>query len=106
MRLGLSQSVLKPDTKIAQAYGTLNIWERHRHRLEVSNHYKADLEKSGLIISGTTPDGDLVEAVEWPDHPWGVGVQAHPEFTSQPIKAGPLFVKFIEESLRYGKKIK
>lgn len=106
MRLGLSESVLKPNTKIAEAYGTLNIWERHRHRLEVSNQYKDEIEKSGLIISGTTSDGNLVESVEWPNHPWGVGVQAHPEFTSQPIKPGSLFRKFIEESLRYGKKIK
>ncbi len=106
MRLGLSESVLKENTKIAQAYGSLNIWERHRHRLEVSNDYKDEIEKSGLIISGTTSDGNLVESVEWPNHPWGVGVQAHPEFTSQPIKAGPLFRKFIEESLRHGKKIK
>lgn len=104
MRLGLSESVLKPKTKIAEAYNALSIWERHRHRLEVSNDYKGALEKSGLVISGTTSDGNLVESVEWPEHPWGVGVQAHPEFTSQPIKAGPLFRKFIEESLRYGKK--
>ncbi|MGL1893758.1 MAG: CTP synthase [Spirochaetaceae bacterium] len=106
MRLGLSESVLKPNTKIAEAYGSLNIFERHRHRLEVSNEFKDVIEKSGLIISGTTSDGKLVEAVEWPNHPWAVGVQAHPEFTSQPINAGPLFKKFIEESLRNGKKIK
>jgi len=106
MRLGLSESVLKPNTKIAEAYGKLSIWERHRHRLEVSNEYKESLEKSGLILSGVTSDGNLVESVEWPNHPWGVGVQAHPEFTSQPIKAGSLFKKFIEESLRHGKKIK
>lgn len=106
MRLGLSETKVIKGTKLEEAYGSLSIMERHRHRFEVSNDFKDDIEKSGLIIGGTTPDGNLVEAVEWPGHPWGVGVQAHPEFTSQPIKAGPLFVKFIEQSLRYAKKIK
>ncbi len=106
MRLGLSETKILPGTKMEEAYGGLSAMERHRHRLEVSNEFKDQIGKSGLILSGTTSDGNLVESVEWPNHPWGVGVQAHPEFTSQPIKAGPLFRKFIEESLRHGKKIK
>lgn len=95
MRLGLSESILKPGTKIHEIYGKESIWERHRHRYEVANKYRSDLEKSGLIISATTPGGELVESVQWPEHPWGLGVQYHPEFLSKPLKAQPLFASFI-----------
>jgi len=97
MRLGASESVTKPETAIRRAYGTEHIFERHRHRYEVANVVRADLEKAGLVISATTPDSSLVEACEWPDHPWGLGVQFHPEFKSRPTKAHPIFKAFIAE---------
>lgn len=101
MRLGGSQSKLMKGTKIYEAYGSDVAWERHRHRYEVTNTYREALTDKGLIISGTTPDETLVESVEWPNHPWGVGVQFHPEFTSQPVKAGPLFRDFMKAALDY-----
>ena len=95
MRLGLSETILKHGTMIHEIYGKDSIWERHRHRYEVANKYRAALEKDGLLISATTPGGELVESVQWPDHPWGLGVQYHPEFMSKPMKAQPLFASFI-----------
>jgi len=78
------------------------IHERHRHRYEVNNEYKEKLEKAGLVISGTSPDGKLVEAIELPKkvHPFFVGTQFHPEYKSRPLSPHPLFVAFIEEGLR------
>jgi CTP synthase len=99
MRLGKSDSHLKPGTHIHEAYGNPVISERHRHRYEVSNRYRKELEGAGLIVSGLTPDASLVESVEWPDHPWGVGVQFHPEFKSKPLAPSPLFSRFIEACL-------
>jgi CTP synthase len=99
MRLGKSDTRLKPGTKIQAAYGTEVISERHRHRYEVSNQYRADLEGEGLLVSGLTPDSSLVESVEWPNHPWGVGVQFHPEFKSKPLAPSPLFNQFISACL-------
>ncbi|MFZ2635139.1 MAG: CTP synthase [Rectinemataceae bacterium] len=95
MRLGSSESITVPDSAIRRAYGTELIRERHRHRYEVSNAVRSDLLAAGLRITSTTPDGDLVEACEWPDHPWGLGVQFHPEFKSRPTKAHPLFRDFV-----------
>ena len=95
MRLGKSESVLKEASLIRQVYGSERIWERHRHRYEFSNTYRTDIEKSGLSISGLTPDGSLVESCEWPGHPWGLGVQFHPEFKSKPTAASPIFKGFI-----------
>ena len=97
MRLGASESLTKPETGMRRAYGAEHIQERHRHRYEVANAVRDDLEAGGLVISATTPDGSLVEACEWPDHPWGLGVQFHPEFKSRPTKANPLFKAFIAE---------
>jgi CTP synthase len=94
-RLGRSQSELKSGTLIRKIYGADTIWERHRHRYEVANAFRSDLEKSGLCITGLTPDGSLVESVEWPNHPWGIGVQFHPEFLSKPVRPAPLFASFI-----------
>jgi CTP synthase len=99
MRLGRGDSKLVPNTRIAAAYGRRVISERHRHRYEVSNRYRKPLEDAGLVLSALTADESLVEAVEWPDHPWGVGVQFHPEFTSRPTEAGPLFAAFIQACL-------
>jgi CTP synthase len=101
MRLGASESVTKPDTAIRRAYGSEHILERHRHRYEVANVVRPDLEKAGLVISATTPDGSLVEACEWPGHPWGLGVQFHPEFKSRPTKAHPIFKAFVAECVAY-----
>jgi CTP synthase len=99
MRLGRSDTHLLPGTHIHAAYGAEVISERHRHRYEVANHYRKDLEGAGLIVSGLTPDASLVESVEWPDHPWGVGVQFHPEFKSKPLAPSPLFSHFVTACL-------
>lgn len=101
MRLGASESTTRPDTGIRKAYGTETIVERHRHRYEVDNKARAELEKAGLVVSATTPDGSLVESCEWPGHPWGMGVQFHPEFKSRPTKAHPLFKAFVAQCLRH-----
>jgi CTP synthase len=95
MRLGASQSVAEPGTHILAAYGEKNIRERHRHRYEFSNQYRKEMTESGLKIAAFTPDNSLVECIEWPDHPWGLGVQFHPEFKSKPTAAAPLFREFI-----------
>ena len=83
------------DTKAFHAYGTADISERHRHRYEFNNSFRSLLTEKGLVLSGLSPDGRLVEMVELPDHPWFVGVQFHPEFKSRPNKAHPLFRAFI-----------
>jgi CTP synthase len=102
MRLGRNDTVFKDGSKPALAYGTTKVSERHRHRYEFSNIYRTDFENSGMIIAGMTPDGELVETLEWPDHPWGIGVQYHPEFKSRPIAPHPLFAAFIKASIAYG----
>lgn len=101
MRLGRMQTNLLEGSKIHEAYGSIAIWERHRHRFEFSNKYREDLVKAGLDIGGLTPDGGLVESVEWSGHPWGVGVQFHPEFTSRPTQPHPLFARFIGAGLKH-----
>ncbi|MDR0502018.1 MAG: CTP synthase [Treponema sp.] len=95
MRLGSSETVNEEGTHILAAYGMKKIAERHRHRYEFSNQYREDMIKSGLKLAAFTPDGALVECVEWPDHPWGAAVQFHPEFKSRPTAAAPLFRDFI-----------
>jgi CTP synthase len=95
MRLGKSESVAEPNTHIFAAYKEKTIFERHRHRYEFSNQYRREMTESGLRLTAFTPDGSLVECVEWPDHPWGLGVQFHPEFKSKPTAANPLFRDFI-----------
>ncbi|MDR2135031.1 MAG: CTP synthase [Treponema sp.] len=95
MRLGASKTVAEPGSLICAAYGTAEIWERHRHRYEFSNKYREEMAGAGLKLAAFTPDGGLVECVEWPDHPWGVGVQFHPEFKSKPTQASPLFRDFV-----------
>lgn len=101
MRLGSYACRLQPDTFSAAAYRDIWVTERHRHRYEFNNEYRGRLEEAGLRIAGTSPDGRLVEIVEVADHPWFVGVQFHPEFTSRPNRAQPLFRDFIAASLRY-----
>lgn len=101
MRLGAYPAVLAPGSVVAQAYGTENVSERHRHRYEVNNAYRDRItEGSGLVFSGTSPDGNLVEFVEYPDHPFMVATQAHPEYKSRPTQAHPLFAKLIEAALK------
>lgn len=99
MRLGAWDCVLKPGTKAAKAYGVTNISERHRHRYEFNNAYRDEIEKHGLQIVGTSPDGNLVEMVELTNHKWFVAGQFHPEFKSRPMHAHPLFRDFIEAAM-------
>jgi CTP synthase len=99
MRLGAMRTDLVEGTRIREIYGTPAINERHRHRYEVSDHYRGRLEQAGLIVSGLYAEESLVESVEWPDHPWGIGVQFHPEFRSRPIDVHPLFRSFIAACL-------
>jgi CTP synthase len=100
MRLGAWPCVLKDGSKAQMAYGEKKIFERHRHRFEVNNKYRKQLEAKGLIISGTTPDKQLVEIVELANHPFFVGVQFHPEFKSRPLNPGPLFRDLIKASIK------
>ena len=103
MRLGAYPAVLEPGSIVAQAYGTTEVSERHRHRYEVNNAYRDRIAESGLRFSGTSPDGHLVEFVEYaPEvHPFMVGTQAHPELKSRPTRPHPLFVAFIGAALDY-----
>lgn len=101
MRLGAYPCRLKNDSFAAAAYRTDWVSERHRHRYEFNNDYRTQLEENGLQVTGTSPDGRLVEIVEVPSHRWFVGVQFHPEFTSRPNRAQPLFREFITASLGY-----
>jgi CTP synthase len=95
MRLGAFACSLVPGTVAADAYGTTEISERHRHRYEFANDYREPLQKAGLVLSGTSPDQKLVEMVELADHPYFVGCQFHPEFKSKPLAPHPLFSRFV-----------
>jgi len=99
MRLGAYEAVLSPGSRVAEIYGARRIRERHRHRYEVNIHYKGKLEDAGLIFSGMSPDGDLPEIIEFPHHPWFIGVQYHPELRSKPFEPHPLFTSFIKAAL-------
>jgi CTP synthase len=99
MRLGAYEAALAPGSKIAEIYGSTDIFERHRHRYEVNVDYKARLEEAGLNFAGMSPDGVLPETVEYPDHPWFIGVQYHPELKSRPFEPHPLFASFIEAAI-------
>jgi CTP synthase len=103
MRLGAYPAVLEPNSIVAQAYDATEVSERHRHRYEVNNEYRDRIAESGLKFSGTSPDGHLVEFVEYAAdvHPFIVGTQAHPELKSRPTRPHPLFVAFIGASLNY-----
>ncbi|KYO66122.1 CTP synthase [Thermovenabulum gondwanense] len=105
MRLGHYPCVVKEGTKTFEAYKEGRIEERHRHRYEFNNDYKEILEKNGLVISGISPDGRLVEIIELKDHPWFIGTQFHPEFKSRPERPHPLFREFVKASLEYRKKL-
>lgn len=100
MRLGAYDAVLSGNSHVASIYDRTMISERHRHRYEVNVHYKEPLESGGLVFSGMSPDGELPEIVERPDHPWFVGVQFHPELKSKPFEPHPLFASFIEAAVK------
>ena len=100
MRLGAYPAQLVEGTRVAELYGTREISERHRHRYEVNNHYREPLGREGMVFSGLSPDGGLVEMIELPDHPYFVGCQFHPEFKSRPNRPHPLFASFIEAAAR------
>ena len=99
MRLGLYPARLTPGSKAAAVYGEEVIYERHRHRFEVNNRYRQTLEGAGMLLSGQSPDGRLVEIVELKDHPWFVASQFHPEFKSRPERPHPLFDGFVGASI-------
>lgn len=107
MRLGAYTCRLKPGTKAAAAYGSAKISERHRHRWEYNNKYLESMEKKGFVVSGILEDGVLCEISEIKDHPWMLGVQYHPEFKSKPTEPHPLFLAFIQASIKnHGKRKK
>ncbi len=103
LRLGSYPCQLKPGSKAREIYGQPLIHERHRHRYEFNNDYRDALEKAGLSLCGTSPDGHIVEMVELPGHPFHVSVQFHPEFKSRPNRPHPLFKSFVEAALKHSK---
>ena len=101
MRLGAYPCRLEEGSLLRRAYGVEEISERHRHRYEFNNDFRQVLTAAGLVLSGLSPDGQLVEAVELPGHPWFVGVQFHPELKSRPNKAHPLFRDFVKAAVQH-----
>ena len=101
MRLGAWDATLTPGSLAAEIYGSTEVSERHRHRYEVNNAKRDSLEAAGLVISGTSPDGNLVEFVELPRevHPYYISTQAHPEFKSRPTHAHPLFAGLVSAAV-------
>lgn len=101
MRLGLYPAVLAEGSVVAQTYGRTDVSERHRHRYEVNNLYRDQIAAAGLVFSGTSPDGKLVEYVELPRdvHPYYVSTQAHPELSSRPTRPHPLFAGLVAAAL-------
>ncbi|HLD45624.1 MAG TPA: gamma-glutamyl-gamma-aminobutyrate hydrolase family protein, partial [bacterium] len=104
MRLGHYPCVIENNTFAHEAYGERKIFERHRHRYEFNLKYKEQLCKKGLVTSGTSPDGLLVEIIEIKGHPWFLGCQFHPEFQSSPMKPHPIFADFIVASIQFARK--
>jgi CTP synthase len=102
MRLGTWPTIIKEGTRSHQVYGKTEIRERHRHRYEFNMNYRQQMEEKGFIISGTSPDGVLVELIELRDHPWFLACQYHPEFRSKPNKPHPLFRGFVAACLAHG----
>jgi CTP synthase len=102
MRLGRYPCVLSPGTRAHAAYGRDMVHERHRHRYEINNDFRHRLEQAGMVWSGVSPDGMLVEVGEIADHPWMVGSQFHPEFKSRPGTTHPLFRDFVGAALEHG----
>ena len=96
MRLGAWEAELKAGSKIRKYYGRDKVSERHRHRYEVNNEYRDELEKKGFMVVGQSPDNKLVEIMELRDHPFFAGAQFHPELKSRPLEPHPMFLGFIE----------
>jgi CTP synthase len=101
MRLGIYPAKLTPGTLTEELYGEPVIYERHRHRWEVNNRYRNELESAGLVFSGVSPDDRLVEIIELPTHPFFVASQFHPEFKSRPDDPHPLFMGFVAAALEH-----
>ena len=100
MRLGAYEAVLAERSRVRAVYGKARISERHRHRYEMNNAYREELDRAGMRVAGLSPDGALAEIVERPDHPWFVGVQFHPELTSRPFQPHPLFASFVAAAVK------
>jgi len=101
MRLGSYPQVLAEGSKAHQAYQALLVHERHRHRYEFNNRYREMFAEKGLVVTGTSPNGQLAEVVELRDHPWFLAVQCHPEFKSKPTNAHPLFRAFVQAAIQH-----
>ena len=101
MRLGAQPTKLAEDCHAIRAYESEDTSERHRHRYEFNNSYRQQFDRHGMQVTGTSPDGNLVEIVEIPNHPWFLAVQFHPEFKSQPTKAHPLFTHFVSAAIEH-----
>jgi len=101
MRLGAYPADLAPSSFARKAYGSDQIFERHRHRYEVNPEYTARLEAAGLKVTGRSPDRKFVEIVEYADHPWFLACQFHPEYKSRPLSPHPLFREFVAASYRH-----
>ncbi|HWS00609.1 MAG TPA: gamma-glutamyl-gamma-aminobutyrate hydrolase family protein, partial [Prolixibacteraceae bacterium] len=104
MRLGSYACNLKKDSNAYRAYGRSKVSERHRHRYEFNNSYLSRFEASGMKATGFNPDTNLVEVIEIPEHPWYVGVQFHPEYSSTVLQPHPLFVAFIKAAIENSQK--
>ena len=104
LRLGAYPCVLKDGSTAQKLYGTKEISERHRHRYEVNNDYREELEQHGMVLSGISPDGRIVEMLELADHPYFVGTQGHPELKSRPNRAHPLFRGLIQAAVEYSQR--
>ena len=101
LRLGSYPCRIQSGTLMEKCYKKKEITERHRHRYEFNNEYRKTLTEAGLVLSGLSPDGELVETVEIRDHPFYLGVQYHPEFKSRPDRPHPVFLEFVRSALKY-----
>ena len=102
MRLGAYECTLRQGSRVLDIYKQEHIQERHRHRYEFNNAYRSALEEKGMVFSGLSPDGKLVEIIEIKDHPFFIASQFHPEFLSRPLSAHPLFAGFVKAALQKG----
>jgi CTP synthase len=101
MRLGVYENTITPGSRVEEAYGASTLSERHRHRYEFNNDYRAAFEEHGMRVAAVYQEEDLVESLELEDHPFFVGVQFHPELSSKPLQPGPLFVAFVKAMLAH-----